>query len=212
MTRESKGRSRRARYERGCPQIGQCSLISRPTTAWRSSRRSATANGRRRTQSDGDRNDRRDRQCGRGGARRRRENGRASRRRARLHRRYDMDATGLDPWRKPPPIRQITLDGKADSLPTRKLLLDIGSKCESRMDDAPRRTVKKSNSTFLRSVFHQTKTQFLHCGDMAIPSKQEPKPNFSTHCQPRPERHPTRHRSRHKRRREAEAGQEDEST
>jgi len=100
------------------------------------------------------------------------------------------------------------------------------------MDDAPRRTVKIKLDVpeERRGDFHQTKTQFLHCAnrtsewawrydDYCITSKSKAENALQRvargnrpHCQPRPERHPTRHRSRHKRRREAEAGQEDEST
>jgi len=84
--------------------------------AWRSSRtigdceRSPTDSG------DGDRNDRRDRQCGRGGlseddaktvVRRVDEHG--------LHRRYEADATGLTRGGSRHPSDKSRFDGKADS-------------------------------------------------------------------------------------------------
>jgi len=177
---ESKGRSRRARYEQGCPQY--CG-----------SARSSRADDRVAIVSD----DRRLRTVADGlGAtvtgtigvivsaveaglseddaktvvRRVDEHG--------LHRRYGADATGLDPVRKPPLHSTNHARWQGRLLPTRKLLLDIGGKCESadgrraRPPSNVKLDVPKSNQTrqpfsewgrrgYCITISKGRKTQFL---------------------------------------------------
>ena len=64
-------------------------------------------------------------------------------------------------------MNPIALDGKPDSYTKTKPSSDKVSKCEPRMDEAPRRTVpiKLDVPEERRGDLHQTKDQFLHCAN-----------------------------------------------